>query len=536
MSPSAQILVLLWVVRLTGAVLTHVQRWQTKEYRLDRMRAQLMLPSARREVLLNPLAIIEWLVLLAAVSFPSFLVVATPLLLVFYGAESLVLFRAAATRTLPRPQWTAKARGLFLAAMIAAGSGGVALAWIIPLPVALALVGRLVGLLVVLLVGALHGPSQLMKQRIMAAATRRRAANTDLTVIGITGSYGKSSTKEVLAHLLGEERTVLKTKKNTNTEIGIAQTILTALRPDHRFFVCEMAAYRRGEIRRSCDIARPTIGVLTAVGPQHRALFGSVAAVTEAKYELIAALPKDGVAIINVDNDVCRGLADRTRHCRVIRYGVRPDADVRATAPTIRWAETAFGLITADGERAATVPLLGAHVVSVALGAVAAARVALVPLDTIVERLKTVPQIPRTMEPLRMPDGTSLIDDSYSANPEGVRSALDTLAHLPFSRKVVVFTPLIELGHEASRIHEQIGHRLAEVATTVLAVSTDFAADLRRGMRTSGVGAAALEILTDPTALHRRRASLGGEGTVVLLEGRVPTRFWERVRKEAVAA
>jgi UDP-N-acetylmuramoyl-tripeptide--D-alanyl-D-alanine ligase len=533
-TPLILIVGLLWFFRTLRSVSAAVARWQQKEYRLDRMRAHLQLPGTRR-LLLHPVHLGKWAALVWAIAQPGSARVLLPLLVFTYGAESLLLLREGVERSTLRPKWTAKALLLV--------SGGIAVTGIVTFGayrlldlgvVAAFLLGdRLLLLLVALLVGLAHPCSAAIKSRVIARACAYRETLKDVTVIGITGSYGKSSTKEILAGLLGNRDDVLKTPRNTNTEIGVAGVVLSSLKPSHRTFICEMGAYRRGEIQRIAEIVRPTIGILTAVAPQHLALFGSLEKIRETKYELIRALPPQGTAIINADDPICADLALQTTHCTVVLYGRSLRADIRAEAVRPNERGTTFVLKTPQASQEATVSLPGEQAVSNVLAAAAAALSLGVPLATIVSRLCTLRPFPRTMEPIALADGTLVIDDSYSANPDGVLAALNALTLFSKKEKIVILAPMIELGPAASSAHRRVGRALARSATRVYLPQSDFAKEIAEGVRENGRNPQ--EFLrveqTRRSLLHALRP-LRGHDTVVLLEGRVPTRFRELLLQE----
>ena len=571
----------LWLLRTARAVASATALWQQKEYRWDRFRAHWELSSTHRRFL-SPLELAKWAALMIALVQPDSTAILLPLLILTYGGESLLLIREVNGRRVQRPTFTARALLLMAAGLGAASIVGVgANQFLDGAPaVGLLLSDRLVLVLVTLFVLLLHPVFLLAKRRIVRRARAHRATLAHLTVVGITGSYGKSSTKEFLSVLLGNGADVLKTPGNTNTEIGVAQVVLARLRPEQRVFLCEMGAYRRGEIRRIADIVRPSIGVLTAVAPQHLALFGSLEEIRDTKYELIQALPPTGTAIVSADDPICRELAGRTTHCRVVRYGRHPSAAIRAESVRADARGISARLVTPEGSRDIAVPLLGEHHIGNVLGSISAALALGVSLDTVVSRLRLLRPPPRTMEPITLTDHTVVIDDSYSANPEGVLAAIRVLSLFPQQQKLVILAPMIELGQEAASAHRKVGEALRGVATRVFLTERDFANDLQHGMGT-GHGAPTLTLLHRKPRASARGCMRGGypakpwrrgvpcfgrvplhgkarneatavkpwsftveprsEGleqavsrfrgseTVILLEGRVPMRFWERL-------
>jgi UDP-N-acetylmuramoyl-tripeptide--D-alanyl-D-alanine ligase len=519
----------LWLLRTIRADATHVALWQQKEYRLDRMRAHLALLSVRASAF--PLLLIKIAAFGQLVLDPTRALPVGALLVFTYVVEAGLFLIEAVRRAVHRPQLTVKAIALlFLTLVFVIVFAGVTARQTASVVRAALLADLLLPVIAAVLVGAFHPFTAVAKRRIVARAATRRREYPELTVVGITGSYGKSSTKEALAVLLGGGDDIVKTPGNVNTEIGVAQFFLSRVTPDHRTLICEMGAYRTGEIAHIAEIVRPRVGILTAVAPQHLALFGSVEAIREAKYELIRALPTDGIALFHVDDPVCAALAARTTHCCVVRYGRASNADVRvenvrADARAVRWT-----LRTPAESVRFDVPLLGEqHAVSVTAAAAAAWALG-TPLAAIAARASSLRPPARTMEPRSLRDGTLVVDDSYSANPDGVLAALRALRLFDRPRKIVLLPALIELGREARGAHERIGRALADVATHVFLTQRDFAEEVTRGLRSVPAGAA-VQLTIEPRTerlLHALTPLLGSE-CVLLLEGRVPTKLRERI-------
>ncbi len=533
MTAVTMLLSTLWTLRTIRSAARETAFWQTKEYRWDRVRAHLALPSSR-VALFHPLGLLKWLLFVILVIQPARADVVSGTLLALYMLECVFFGRELLTRTAKRPQWTAKALTVlggalivvfaivpFTARFMGDGEG-------VPLAATLLLGDRLVLFLVPFVVALLAPVSTILKQRIIARARILRQSFHGLSVVGITGSYGKTSTKEFLAQLLPvSPDTVLTTPANTNTEIGVAQVILAKLRPTHEVFICEMGAYREGEIRRVAEIARPKIGILTAIATQHLALFGSLEAIRRAKSELIASLPHDGTAIVNDDDPLCAEIARNTQHCRALTYGKSERADVRASDLQADLNGISASVRTPWGSAAIHVPFLGRHFLQNALAALTAAAVMGHPLPTLVERLSSLHLPERRLAPARLRDGTVLLDDSYNANPDGVLAALDTLAMFRQKKKVVVLTPMIELGPFTRDAHARVGKALATVATNVLLTQWDFADVVRAGMESGAVSAPALVVVPSSAKIVAALRSLRGDDCVVLLVGRLPARAWE---------
>ncbi len=514
----------LWLAQLVRAVLRQGALWQVKEYRPDRLRAHLRLASSR-VLVLYPAVLGRALLLAAALLLPQRRGAVMLALTALYAATGAQFLLEMGERRVRRPVPTSKALGIMCTALLLLVGAFVAL---VRFGVHASVAFQALDLALPFVVGGLVLAAAPITAGRRAATVRRAAAHVrsikHLITVGVTGSYGKSSTKEFLATLLDDRFRVLKTPANVNTEIGIAQHVLAHARPEHEVFVCEMGAYREGEIARAAAMVRPRIGILTAVGNQHLALFGSRDALARAKGELLAALPADGVGIVNGDDDACVRLARESPARRVLRFGLQSSHDVWASdvrqTPDALTLELHIGAAQAETHLSLVGPL---HVPNF-LAAAAAAHALGMTVDEIARAAQDIRPLPRTMEPYHAPDGTFIVDDSYSANPDGVIAALETLRKIPAERRIVVLTPLIELGQEAAAEHRRIGEALARVQPA-LAVLTDrdFAPELLEGA--SRLDPRARRWLVVEPRVHaaaERVRALRGREACLLLEGRIP--------------
>ena len=336
-------------------------------------------------------------------------------------------------------------------------------------------------------------------------------------VIGITGSLGKSTTKEVAAELLERRYRTLKNPGNLNNEIGLPLTVLK-LSEFHSRAVLEMGFYVPGEIALLCDIARPQVGVVTNIGPSHLERAGSMDAIVAGKSELVEALPPapDGVAILNYDDERVRAMASRTR-ARAFFYGLGSQADL--------WADQIVGL-GLDGVRFVLhhgrehehirVPMLGQHSVHTALRAAAIALVEGLSWEEILTGLQS------THAQLRLvavpgPGGSILLDDTYNAAPESTIAALNLLSELD-GRRLAVLGDMLELGSYEEAGHRMVGARAAAVADELLTVGrrARWIAEeaIRAGLPASHVS----QVESVPQAIEVLRAGVGA-GDVVLVKG-----------------
>ncbi|HZS01555.1 MAG TPA: UDP-N-acetylmuramoyl-tripeptide--D-alanyl-D-alanine ligase [Chloroflexota bacterium] len=368
------------------------------------------------------------------------------------------------------------------------------------------------------------------KWAIVQMAARRLRQRNDLVVIGVTGSYGKTSTKEILASLLGARYRVCKTTGSVNTPVGIARTVLRGLRPDDQVFVVEMGAYVLGNIRDLARLARPRIGVLTAIGEQHLERFGSVENIARTKYELIEALPADGLAVFNADNPGCRALAARTRHVPVRTYGLdAADGPPDVTAADIRTGTegTEFTIrATGHGEARVTSPLLGRHNVSNVLAATAVALELGLSLAEIAAAARNLEPVPHRLQLMHGQGGVTVIDDAYNSNPAGARAALAVLAEFP-GRKVLVTPGMVELGERLDERHAEFGRAAATVCDYVILVGRRRTAAIAEGARAAGFPAERLFVVPSLKEATAQLGRLVTAGDVVLFENDLPDQYSE---------
>jgi len=395
---------------------------------------------------------------------------------------------------------------------------------------ALALAGVLPALYLTLAALLLYPFQAAVKWLLVQHAARRLRARPELLVVGITGSYGKTSTKEILATLLSTRYRVCKTAGSVNTPVGIARTVLRALRPEHQVFVVEMGAYVRGNIRDLARLARPRIGILTAIGEQHLERFGSVENIAATKYELIEALPPDGLAVFNGDDPRCRALAAQTRHVAVRTYRLEPpdgQADLWATAIRSGPQGTTFTLHTAGGGAIhVTTPLLGRHNVANILAAATVALELGLSLEELAGAIAQLQPVPHRLQLIPGQGGVTVIDDAYNANPAGVRAALAVLAEFP-GRKFLVTPGLVELGPLEAERHAELGRAAAAVCDYIILVGRRRTAPIAAGARAAGFPA---ERLLTVASLQEATAQLGrlvAPGDVVLFENDLPDQYSE---------
>jgi UDP-N-acetylmuramoyl-tripeptide--D-alanyl-D-alanine ligase len=293
----------------------------------------------------------------------------------------------------------------------------------------------------------------------LAALAQDWRGRSGATVIGVGGSNGKTTTKELLASILAGAGPTLATRGNLNNHLGVPLTLLR-LEPRHRFAVIEMGANHPGEIAALAAIARPAIGLVTNAGDEHLEGFGDLAGVARAEGEMFAALTDAGIAVINADDPFYGLWQEMAGAARQVRFGIESSSEVRATGLQGRIESgafvTVFMLKIGDGQARVRLNLAGRHNVLNALGAAAAAHAAGVSLPQIVAGLERVNPVNGRLQLKAGPRGFWLIDDSYNANPSSVRAGIDVLCSLP-GEHWLVLGEMAELGSHTEVSHTDIG-------------------------------------------------------------------------------
>jgi len=276
----------------------------------------------------------------------------------------------------------------------------------------------------------------------------------------VTGSAGKTTTKEAIAHVLAAKHRVLKSQGNLNNHFGMPLQLLK-LEPEHDVAVVEMGMSHAGEITALARLAQPDCGVVTMVAPVHLEFFESIAAIARAKYELIASLPAGGIAVLNADDEYVSQFG-RDFHGRVVTFGLHKPADVSARKVETRGPLGSVFEIVADGEHGpAMLPLLGEHSIYNALAAVAVGLQYGVPLRLAAESLATLSPGDKRGEILNYA-GATIINDCYNSNPKALDSMVRSLAQIPARRRIVVAGEMLELGPAAAAMHCESGQNMAK--------------------------------------------------------------------------
>lgn len=311
----------------------------------------------------------------------------------------------------------------------------------------------------------------------------------DLKIVGITGSYGKTSTKHYLHSILSEHFDTLMTPGSFNTTLGVVRTINEYLKPYNEVFIVEMGAKQPGDIAEICNLVHPQIGILTAVGSQHLETFKTIERVRDTKFELVDALPADGLAIIN--NDFAPIAGREVENVAVIRYGVSNAEGCNYTASDISYgADGTTFTVTGNGRSLKlTTSLLGECNISNLVAAIAAATALGVPDEKIVYAVSRIQPVEHRLSSRRLPSGLTIIDDAFNSNPSGSRMALDVLASMNHGHRFIITPGMIELGKQQYKLNHEFGRHIASCADTAILVGEYNRQAIQEGLEQGGMSA-----------------------------------------------
>jgi UDP-N-acetylmuramoyl-tripeptide--D-alanyl-D-alanine ligase len=376
--------------------------------------------------------------------------------------------------------------------------------------------------LTLVLANLVLAPYERSTQRAYYADAVRQLAHVHPFVIGITGSYGKSSSKAMLAHILQFHAPTLAASGSINTVMGVTRHIREDLVPGHRFMVVEMGAYAVGSIRRLCALTPPAAGLITAVGDMHLERFGSTDAIMRAKSELAQAIPPGGILVVNADSPNALRIAQQTTHCRVLTYGEQHSGDVDTRVEQIRFTKqgTHFVLRTATDAYTCFTPLLGRPLILNLAGAFTLAVAVGVDPEVAVASFRTLKPVANRLEVVE-DAGVTWIRDAYNSNQFGFRAALEVAADLPVTRRFLVTPGVIELGPEQHAVNRALSREAAAVCDNTLVVSDTNRAAFVEGHRDANRDERLIAVPNRTAAFQWLHEHLR-EGDLAILENDLP--------------
>lgn len=356
-------------------------------------------------------------------------------------------------------------------------------------------------------------------------AARILASMPDLKIVGITGSYGKTSTKHYLHRILSEKYDVLMTPGSFNTTLGVIRTVREYLKPYNEVFIVEMGAKQQGDIKEICDLVKPQMGIVTAVGEQHLESFKSIENVQRTKFELIDALPNDGLGVVNDDFEY---VANRkVDNVKCVRYAVNETANAAYSATDIVYDETGtrFKIVGNGKELLLHTRLVGECNISNLIAAVIVAIELNVPDEKIRYAVEKIEQVEHRLNLKRTPGGITIIDDAFNSNPTGSKMAMDVLSRFNKGKRIVITPGMIELGEKQYELNEALGMKIAECADVAIIVGEYNKDALLNGIGQGNMDENNVHAVASFNEAQRMLATIAKTGDTVLYENDLPDTF-----------
>lgn len=361
------------------------------------------------------------------------------------------------------------------------------------------------------------------------SAQKKIKSMENLKVIGITGSFGKTSTKFLLETLLKDHFKVQNTPSSYNTPMGLSKVINNDLTDDKEIFIAELGAYKIGEIREVAQLVQPDIGIITAIGPTHMHLFKSVDNIMKAKYELIEELPEDGIAIFNYDNEYVKVLADKTLK-KTIRYGMNnvEMLDIYAEDIVVDSEGSTFTIKDNEGNSArCKTKLLGKHNISNILAGVCVARALGVSLEEISKDIEKIEPVEHRLNIVKGNGGVTIIDDAFNSNPAGARAALDVLNQFKTGRKIIITPGMVELGDIEEEENYKLGKEIAKVCDYAILIGEKRTKPIAKGLLDENYSEDNIFVVNTLSDATNILVNLTNPGDVVLFENDLPDSYSE---------
>ncbi len=524
-------IVLLWLPQAAAQVLIWTHWIQVKEYRFDRFRSFIFSAEGKKKLYL-PLIIFKIIVFIVssvAITDSNALII---VMLMFLNLYYVYLLKE---KKLRKPVFTQRMIKILTVCTIVSV---LTLFISLSLTVSIAVVLSEILLILSIFLGILFTIPVVNKVKTQETNKAiEKLEKISPIVIGITGSYGKTTTKEFLSSILAKEYFVEKTKKNENTVFGVARRIINDLPQKTEIFVAEMGAYHKGEIRSVAEMTKPQIGIITGIEPQHIDLFGSIENIMDAKFELIEALPKNAVAVFNLSNEDVRELYRRAQKLpsklKVYGYILHKSIGKRygSIVPHIEskiiesnedgvW----FELFENGKSIKLFAPVTGIHFIENITGAILVARQLNLSWERITSAVKELELPEKTMQVNKLGYGSLLIDDSYNSTPKGFLSALDYLSYFKNKSKVVITPGIIELGDKSKGIHKMIGQQIENKTDYAIITNYEPYKYLRSGYLKDKER---ITVIENEAKLLDAVEKLIENGTVLLIEGRISSKVYD---------
>ncbi len=510
-----------WSLKEIQAALFYLYLCQIKEYHLGRFLDHFKTDQGKSLIFkkITGLKILLLFFLLINL-WPKFFIF---LLILLYFIEFLNIIKKILENKIKKPTFTKKSSLLFFITILIIFSFLFFLIRFWEEKIALyLLIFDILSPIIFALIVFLLQPFTVVGRKIVIEKAKRRRKEQNLLVIGITGSYGKTTTKEFLSTILSEKFNVLKTKNHQNSEMGISQTILRDLKKNHDIFVCEMGAYNKGGIKLLSQIAQPKIGAVAGINEQHLSLFGSMEKLIQAEggKELINNLEKEGTVFFNGNNKLCLDIYKETKiNKKLCLIGKESDYWISDYGFKENILSCKIHSKKDNSFDDVKIKTYGKHNLSNLLLSVAIAKEIGLNWSEIKNGcLKINPEM-TGIKVFESNHGFSIIDSSYSANPTGVLADLEYLKTYS-GKKIIIMPCLIELGSSAKKIHKKIGQKIDEICDLAIITTSDYFEDLNSKKAI---------LLKEPQKVINKVKTFCSKEDIVLIEGRVKKEIIEKL-------
>jgi len=372
----------------------------------------------------------------------------------------------------------------------------------------------------------------LLKQYIISQAKKKLKQHKKLIIVGITGSYGKTTLKEFISEVLSTQYKVLKTEGNKNTPLGIANVILDQLSFDTEVFIIEMGAYQKGDIKQICEIASPDISILTGINESHLERFGTIQNTIATKFEIVQCARPQARVILNSDNDlVLKYYQDYIKSDQKVAFYSAYNnklcdyrvIDKQFLSDSI--CQTADIMHKSNSVGTIKTMFLGEYVFGDIIAAIMVARILGVSLENIRHGITNLKPINHRLQPIRGQNDILVIDDSYNGSFNGVEEAIFTLSHFKNRRKIYVTPGLVEAAHEARQLHYHIGKILAKTADLVVLIKNSVTIYIEQGLLEAGFAKDNIIFFKNATEAHKKIQELTKPGDIVLFQNDWPDNY-----------
>lgn len=376
----------------------------------------------------------------------------------------------------------------------------------------------------ILIINIINSPiEKLIQNKYYKLARKKLKENSNLKVIGITGSYGKTSTKYIVGTILSQKYNTLITPESYNTTMGVVRTINEKLNNSHQIFVCEMGAKNIGDIKEICDLVNPKYGILTAIGPQHLETFKTLENVKKTKLELIDSLPNEGIAFVNYEDENIKEIKFEKN---TLTFGLNEGCNYYASNIEINEFGSSFNVHMNNGKKISVkTKLLGIYNIANIVGAVAVCNELGLSEEEIVTGIRFLKPVTHRLELKKNPNGAIIIDDAYNSNIKGAKMALQVLSNFKNRKRILITPGIVDLGEKSEEYNKNLGREAASSADYIILVGEKQAKPILQGVTEENYNKENLYIAKNLNDAIYKMNSIVDENSVVLFENDLPDNY-----------